>query len=879
MSGDTGLSSSQGEISIVQDPHPCCRAFPLKRTKPNATQLTDYYFWQLEQFSTNLPYICERRQLDIGCIEVRLETKVKPIWFREWGRGTRARRAGPGQEPSASSGNLRRSGSGCGFGEVQSLAIREWFDEEQLRKLGPLEGNNKCRNPDGEAEPWCLVAQGDYDTCDIPKCREQVHFLDDSLINVYQKSRPIEWKVEESATTRQPCASDQFSCRPGECIFSGYVCDGDKDCKNGEDEAPLARCERYVDDFTMVANRRLVDEEVEQWSNRNLEACLKQCVLAKEFTCRGVNFDPKEKQCVLMENNIGLLGSLEETFIWNFYERRETEVKCEDSLRCSSGKCLTRNQFCDGLFDCPDRKDEEGCGLGERVEVRLVGGGGPTEGRVEVRGMGHSWGGVCDDGFGLQEANVFCRAAGFRLGAKEAVQLSRFGSSQGGNINLDEVDCQGIEESVMECKFNPWTEHDCSPKEFAGVICLDESRECEQEEWRCGSGECRNLNRLCDTVEDCQDSSDEAPEVCNKELAVRLVGGNNVTSGRVEVRHHGQWGTVCDDEFGPEEGRVVCKMLGYPGGVRVHMEAAYGEGEGPVWVRGLECWGNETSLADCPSATWEPNYYCQHREDVGVDCLLTEEDLGGRSSLGDGGDEGADLNCGKADVEFKAKAPVAKVAGGQTAAQGSQPWTASIRVMGNSRSFHWCGAVLVGRRHLVTAAHCVEDYPKHVYRGRVGDWDQDVPDIDEQEFSIEAIHFHPEFNLGPYLNNDIAVVKLKLGAGGEAVRMTTHVRPACLPSPSAGYTPGTECTISGWGSINQGSGGYSRRMQAATVPLLATQQCMQKHVYGPDKLTSGMFCAGEGRETAGDSACYRAGYLAGGVDSCQGDSGGPMVCR
>ena len=54
-----------------------------------------------------------------------------------------------------------------------------------------------------------------------------------------------------------------------------------------------------------------------------------------------------------------------------------------------------------------------------------------------------------------------------------------------------------------------------------------------------------------------------------------------------------------------------------------------------------------------------------------------------------------------------------------------------------------------------------------------------------------------------------------------------------------------ECTISGWGSINQGSGGYSRRLQAAVVPVLETEQCMQRHVYGPDKLTSGMFCAGD----------------------------------
>ena len=43
---------------------------------------------------------------------------------------------------------------------------------------------------------------------------------------------------------------------------------------------------------------------------------------------------------------------------------------------------------------------------------------------------------------------------------------------------------------------------------------------------------------------------------------------------------------------------------------------------------------------------------------------------------------------------------------------------------------------------------------------RVGDCDKDVEDIDEQEFSIKAVHFHPENNVGAYLNNDLAVVRL-----------------------------------------------------------------------------------------------------------------------
>ena len=203
----------------------------------------------------------------------------------------------------------------------------------------------------------------------------------------------------------------------------------------------------------------------------------------------------------------------------------------------------------------------------------------------------------------------------------------------------------------------------------------------------------------------------------------------------------------------------------------------------------------------------------------------------------------ANFQCGDAKVEFKPSLPIARVASGQTAVHGSQPWTASIRVRGATRSFHWCGAILISEFYFLTAAHCVEDYPKDVYAVRVGDWDQDVEDVGEQEFSIRTVNFHPEFNIGAYLNNDIAVVRVK-PQGGRGVVFNDKVSPICLPAASATYNPGMECTISGWGSLGQSSGGYSRRLQSAKVPILPTAECMRKQVYGPDKLTGGMFCAG-----------------------------------
>lgn len=52
---------------------------------------------------------------------------------------------------------------------------------------------------------------------------------------------------------------------------------------------------------------------------------------------------------------------------------------------------------------------------------------------------------------------------------------------------------------------------------------------------------------------------------------LRLVNSNHTLSsaGRLEIYLQGEWGTVCDDNFGFDEADVACRQLGFTAASRV----------------------------------------------------------------------------------------------------------------------------------------------------------------------------------------------------------------------------------------------------------------------------------------------------------------------
>ena len=119
-----------------------------------------------------------------------------------------------------------------------------------------------------------------------------------------------------------------------------------------------------------------------------------------------------------------------------------------------------------GMYDCTHSHCDILLCL--HLGIRLVGGSGLHEGRVEVYHSG-SWGTVCDDDWDLQDAMVVCRQLGY-INATAAVGPARFGSGSG-LILFSELSCVGNESNITECDHHNTGGHNCSHSQDVGVVC------------------------------------------------------------------------------------------------------------------------------------------------------------------------------------------------------------------------------------------------------------------------------------------------------------------------------------------------------------------------------------------------------------------------
>ncbi|KAK0418503.1 hypothetical protein QR680_013598 [Steinernema hermaphroditum] len=171
------------------------------------------------------------------------------------------------------------------------------------------------------------------------------------------------------------------------------------------------------------------------------------------------------------------------------------------------------------------------------------------------------------------------------------------------------------------------------------------------------------------------------------------------------------------------------------------------------------------------------------------------------------------------------KGPSELIFGGSKASRGQWPWHVFLDIA-TTDGFTFCGGTLITKRHVLTAAHClqimrsgsvailgiVDSYTPHNTTGA-------------QTIGIESLHIHPNFTFGGSFHDDIGIITLKSEAN-----ITEYVKTIKIKSKDDDLLSSTEAYVTGYGAykIVDHNLDYSRYLRVATVPTIDFQWCKER---------------------------------------------------
>ncbi|XP_049340544.1 deleted in malignant brain tumors 1 protein-like isoform X1 [Astyanax mexicanus] len=256
----------------------------------------------------------------------------------------------------------------------------------------------------------------------------------------------------------------------------------------------------------------------------------------------------------------------------------EHSYMCVTGFNCSGSEAHLRNCSSSQAVNCSSTEQLyitcSGTSNTVHSSIRLVGSGGDCAGRLEVFHSG-SWGTVSDELWDIEDAQVVCRQlqCGVALSAPVPVP-ARFGSGTG-PIWLNEVECEGNEASLWNCRYQLCGEDECGHKDDVGVVCSEYKE-------------------------------------------IRLTEG---CEGNLEVYYNGTWGNVCVNGMTDETAKLICQELncgrtGSESWSKARVESA------PNWLDNVKCRKHDSTLWHCPSSSWGENR-CDNRNEVA--CITCSE--------------------------------------------------------------------------------------------------------------------------------------------------------------------------------------------------------------------------------------------------------------
>ncbi len=190
----------------------------------------------------------------------------------------------------------------------------------------------------------------------------------------------------------------------------------------------------------------------------------------------------------------------------------------------------------------------------------------------------------------------------------------------------------------------------------------------------------------------------------------------------------------------------------------------------------------------------------------------------------------------------------ARIIGGKPAAPSAWPWmTGLVHKHPSINNDLFCGASLIAKNWVLTAAHCVINKSTASFDVIINQVNLDS--LPSERLTVERMIIHPLFD-NFSLKNDLALIKLKSSSNTQSILV--------LPPFSFQDKAGKSAIALGWGTTSSNSLEYTTELQQVSLPLINNALCKSSM----HNITDDMLCAGDGL---------------GHKDTCSGDSGGPLI--